>query len=194
VCVSARIGNAVTHTPSGVAATLDYSNSYITFADSNNLNRTIMANTYSQMYVHLVFAVKSNHLSLIKEAHRDTMEKYICGIISNCKSKPLAIYCNPDHTHLFIGLHPSISVSEIVNKIKVNSSRFYHTSMESNRFFAWQDGYGVFSNSHSQIDAVCHYIKQQKEHHRKHTFQEEYLDMLEKSKIEYDPNYLFDFS
>ncbi|GHT41516.1 transposase [Bacteroidia bacterium] len=152
-----------------------------------------MANTYSQLYVHLVFAVKCNHLSLIKEKNRDIMEKYICGIITNCKSKPLAIYCNPDHTHILIGLHPSISVSELVNKIKANSSRFYHKNLESNHFFAWQDGYGVFSNSRSQIDKVYNYIKNQKEHHKKQTFQEEYLDMLKKAKIEYDPKYLFDF-
>lgn len=87
------------------------------------------------------------------------MEKYICGIISNCKCKPLAIYCNPDHTHVLIGLHSTISVSELVTKIKSNSSRFYHQNLETNHFFAWQDGYGVFSYSHSQIDKVYHYIR-----------------------------------
>jgi REP element-mobilizing transposase RayT len=152
-----------------------------------------MANTYSQLYVHLVFAVKRNHLSLIKEENRVTMEKYIFGIISNCKSTMLSIYCNPDHTHILVGLHPSVSVSELVGKIKSNSSRFYHENLEKNHFFEWQSGFGVFSNSLSQINQVCNYIKNQKEHHRKHTFKEEYLDMLEKAKIAYDPKYLFDF-
>jgi REP element-mobilizing transposase RayT len=152
-----------------------------------------MANTYSQLYVHLVFAVKRNHLSLIKEENRVIMEKYICGIISKCKSRPLAIYCNPDHTHILAGLHTTVSVSDLVNKIKVNSSGFYHENMESNHFFGWQDGYGVFSNSRSQVDKVYNYIINQKEHHKKHTFREEYLDMLEKAKIEYDSRYLFDF-
>ncbi|MDR2843267.1 MAG: IS200/IS605 family transposase [Candidatus Symbiothrix sp.] len=152
-----------------------------------------MANTYSQLYVHLVFAVKRNHLSLIKEENRVSMEKYICGIISNCKSKPLAIYCNPDHTHVLVGLHPSISVSELINKIKSNSSRFYHRNSARNHFFAWQDGYGVFSNSHSQINKVYNYIMNQKEHHRKQVFKDEYLNMLKEAKIEYDSKYLFDF-
>ncbi|GHT87920.1 transposase [Bacteroidia bacterium] len=152
-----------------------------------------MANTYSQLYVHLVFAVKRNHLSLIKEENRVTMEKYICGIISKCKSKPIAIYCNPDHTHILIGLHTTISVSDLVNKIKANSSGFYHKNLETNHFFGWQDGYGVFSNSRSQIDKVYNYIKNQKEHHKKQTFQEEYLNMLKSAKIEYDSQYLFDF-
>ncbi|MDR3339579.1 MAG: IS200/IS605 family transposase [Candidatus Symbiothrix sp.] len=152
-----------------------------------------MANTYSQLYVHLVFAVKRNHLSLIREENRIRMEKYMNGIISNCKSKPIAIYCNPDHTHALVGLHPSISVSELVGKIKSNSSLFYHKNLETNHFFAWQDGFGVFSNSRSQIKRVYNYIQNQKEHHKKHTFREEYLDMLEKAKIAYDPQYLFDF-
>jgi REP element-mobilizing transposase RayT len=121
------------------------------------------------------------------------MEKYICGIITGCKSKALAVYCNPDHTHVLAGLHPSVSVSEMVNKIKSNSSVFYHKNLESNHFFAWQDGYGAFSNSKSQIDTVYNYIMNQKEHHKNQTFRDEYLDMLKKAGIEYDTKYLFDF-
>ncbi|GHT25178.1 transposase [Bacteroidia bacterium] len=152
-----------------------------------------MANTYSQHYVHLVFAVKRNRSSLIMKENRVTMEKYICGIISNCKCKPLAIYCNPDHTHILIGMHPAISVAALVAKIKSNSSRFYHQNFETNHLFAWQDGYGVFSYAHSQINRVYHYIMNQEEHHKKKTFKGEYLNMLEKAAIEYDLKYVFDF-
>jgi REP element-mobilizing transposase RayT len=92
-----------------------------------------------------------------------------------------------------VGLNPSISVSELIGKIKSNSSRFYHEKLETNHFFAWQDGFGVFSNSRSQVNKVYNYIRNQKEHHKKQTFKEEYLDMLEKANITYDPKYLFDF-
>jgi REP element-mobilizing transposase RayT len=81
-----------------------------------------------------------------------------------------------------VGLHPAVSVSGLITKIKSNSSDFYHKNLETNHFFAWQDGYGVFSYSNSQIDKVCKYILNQKEHHRRHTFKEEYLDMLKKTK------------
>ena len=82
-----------------------------------------MSNTYTQLYVQIVFAVESRQ-NLITEKHRDEVEKYICGIISNKKSKSLAIYCNPDHTHVLIGLHPSVSISDISRDIKANSSKW----------------------------------------------------------------------
>ncbi len=150
-----------------------------------------MANTYSQIYIQVVFHVKGSD-SLLKEAIRERVEKYICGIITNNKCKPLAIYCNPDHTHVLIGLHPTCSISDLMRDVKASSSKFIHETL-NNKWFQWQDGYGVFSYSHSQIDAVVKYILNQPEHHKKRTFKEEYLDMLQKADIDYDERYLFEW-
>ena len=150
-----------------------------------------MANTYSQLYVQIIFAVK-NRNALIKECNRDETEKYIFGIVSNHKCKPLAIYCNPDHTHLLVGLHPSVAISDLVREIKASSSKFI-----KNRFgcasFSWQEGYASFSYSRSQIDLVIKYICNQPQHHAKRSFKEEFLDILQKAGIEHDEKYLFDW-
>lgn len=150
-----------------------------------------MANTYTQLYVHLVFAVKGR-LNLIAENHREELEKYICGIISNKKSKPLAIYCNPDHTHILIGLHPSVSISDVARDIKANSSRFINEKKWIKGKFNWQEGFGAFTYSKSQIDNVVRYILNQPNHHKKTTFREEYIEFLTKFGIEYDEKYLFE--
>ena len=121
-----------------------------------------MANTYTQMYVQIVFAVKSRE-NLIKEKFRDELEKYICGIIIKNKSKPLSIYCNPDHTHILIGLHPTISVSEITGDIKASSSKWINEKKLIVGKFNWQDGFGAFTYSKSQIDDVAKYILNQLE-------------------------------
>jgi REP element-mobilizing transposase RayT len=152
-----------------------------------------MANTYSQLYIQLVFTVKNNHLSLIKEAERPALEKYICGIVSNCKCKPLSIYCNPDHLHILVGLHPAVAISDLVRTIKSNSSGYLHRELSGYQTFGWQDGFGAFSYSRSQIDAVYKYIQNQAQHHKKFSFKEEYLDMLQKAGIDYDERYLFDW-
>ena len=150
-----------------------------------------MANSYSQLYVQIVFAVKSRE-ALIKECDRKTLEKYIYGIVNNQKCKHLAIYCNPDHTHLLLGLHPTIAISDLVREIKSSSSRYIKDSL-GNSLFAWQEGYASFSYSRSQIDLVIKYILNQPQHHAKRKFKEEFLDMLQKSKIEYDEKYLFNW-
>ncbi len=150
-----------------------------------------MANTYSQLYVQSVFAVK-NRESLIDESFRDRVEKYICGIVSGNKCKSLAIYCNPDHTHLLVGLHPAVSVPDLMRDVKAVSSKFIHESLEMPKF-GWQDGFGTFSYSRSQIDQVVKYILNQPERHRKRSFKDEYLEMLSKAEIEYDERYLFRF-
>ncbi len=151
-----------------------------------------MANNYTQLYVQIVFAVKYRQ-SVIRENFRDELEKYISGIISNNKCKPLAIYCNPDHTHILLGLHPTISISELTGDIKANSSKFLNKSGKVEGNFAWQDGFGAFTYSRSQINQVAKYIFNQPEHHKKESFREEYLEILEKSEIEYDERYLFEF-
>ena len=151
-----------------------------------------MANTFTQIYVQVIFAVNGRQ-NLILESIRNNVEKYICGIVSNNKSKPLAIYCNPDHVHILIGLHPSIAISDIVRDIKASSSKFINENRWLKRKFKWQEGYGAFTYSKSQIDSVVNYILSQQKHHRKVGFKEEYIDILHKFNIEFDEKYLFEW-
>ena len=151
-----------------------------------------MPNTYTQIYIQIVFAVQGRQ-SLVSESWRERLEKYICGIISNNKSKPLAIYCNPDHTHVLIGLHPGFSISDMARDIKANSSKWINENRLVVGKFNWQEGYGAFSYAKSQIDVVVKYILNQPEHHKKRGFREEYLSMLQKAEIEYEEKYLFEW-
>jgi len=150
-----------------------------------------MANTYTQIYVQIIFAVRGRK-TLISEDIREKVEKYMCGIISNHSSKPLAIYCNPDHTHILIGLHPTISISDMAKAIKSNSSRWINENKMINRKFFWQEGFGAFTYSKSHIDRVVKYILNQKEHHKKASLKEEYIDLLNKYDVDYNQDYLFD--
>jgi REP element-mobilizing transposase RayT len=151
-----------------------------------------MPNTYSQLYVQIIFAVKGG-INVIREINRDEIERYICGIIRNKKSKPIAIYCNPDHLHVLVGIHPSVSVSDLTRDIKANSSKFVNEKKWFSGRFSWQDGFGSFSYSRSQIDSVSKYILGQPTHHKRRTFKEEYLEILRKSEMEYDEQYLFEW-
>ena len=152
-----------------------------------------MPNTYTQIYIQVVFAVKGRK-NLISEQHREKIEKYICGIISNKKSKPIAIYCNPDHIHILIGLHPTISISDMVRDVKANSSKWINENQLSSVKFNWQNGFGAFTYSNSQIDSVVKYILNQQEHHRKKTFKSEYINLLEKFNVDYKNEYLFNWN
>ena len=143
------------------------------------LSIIVMANTYTQMFVQIVFAVQHRE-NLISEKHREEIEKYICGTVSNNKSKPLAIYCNPDHLHILIGLHPTIAVSNLVRDIKANSSRFINDKRWMRGKFNWQDGFGSFTYSKSQVSDVVKYILNQPLHHRNQAFKSEYHSFLEK--------------
>ena len=109
-----------------------------------------MANTYTQLYIQIVFSVKGRE-NLIKESFRDELEKIICGIISKQNCKTYAIYCNPDHTHLFVGIHPTISVSKLMEQVKSGSSNWLNSKQYIVGKFSWQDGYGAFSYSKSLI-------------------------------------------
>ena len=151
-----------------------------------------MANTYSQIYIHIVFVVKGRQ-NLIPRHRREELHKYITGIIQNRGQKMLSIFCMPDHSHILIGLQPSISISELVRDIKAGSSKFINDNEWINVKFSWQEGFGAFSYSRSQIDNVIKYILRQEEHHKKKTFKGEYLDLLKKFEIEYDEKYLFDW-
>jgi putative transposase len=151
-----------------------------------------MPNTYTQLHVQIVFAVQGKK-NLIIESFREELEKYICGIVTHNNSKPLAIYCNPDHTHILLGLHPAVSVADITGDIKAGSSKWINKNKRVSDKFNWQDGYGAFTYSKSQIDAVAKYIRNQPKHHKKNTFREEYLSILQKLDIDYDDAYLFNF-
>jgi REP element-mobilizing transposase RayT len=151
-----------------------------------------MANTYSQIIVQFVFAVKSRD-NLISSKNRGELEKYISGIIENKGQKMLAIYAMPDHIHILVGMKPNISISDLVRDIKSNSSRYINESKWIRGKFSWQEGFGAFSYSKSHLDNVVKYILNQEEHHKKKKFKDEYLEFLDKFEIEYKDEYLFDW-
>jgi putative transposase len=151
-----------------------------------------MANTYSQIYIHIIFAVK-HRMNLIAPNCREELHKYITGIVSNRGHKMLAVFCMPDHTHLLVGLNPTLSVSDLARDVKAGSSKFINEKGWIRGQFNWQVGFGGFSYSKNQIDTVIKYILNQEEHHRKKTFREEYVDLLVKFGIEYDEKYLFEW-
>ena len=149
-----------------------------------------MANTYTQLHVHFVFAVKYR-AAIIQPAWEERLHKYITGIAQNNGHKLLAINSVPDHLHMFVGLNPKQSISDMMEQVKGDSSEFVNKQNFTKRKFYWQGGYGAFSNSHSQIDAVVKYIMNQKIHHQKKTLRDEYIGMLKDHKIEYDERYIF---
>lgn len=152
-----------------------------------------MANTYTQVYLQIVFAVMGRQ-NVIPRQHREELHKFITGIVQNRKQKMLAIYCMTDHAHILVGLNnPSMSVSDLVRDIKAGSSGFINKKKWIQGKFNWQEGFGAFSYSKSQVDKVVKYILNQEEHHKKKTFKEEYLELLEKFEIEYNPEYLFEW-
>ena len=151
-----------------------------------------MANTYSQIYIHIVFSVKGRE-NLILEKHREELQKYISGIVQERKQKLLAIFCMPDHVHVLVGLNPDVNISSLVRDIKAGSSNFINTKGWIKGKFNWQEGYGAFSYSRSHLNVVSQYILNQPEHHKKKTFKEEYLEFLNKYEIEYKDEYLFEF-
>jgi len=149
-----------------------------------------MANTYTRSYIQVVFAVQGRY-NLIRKEHKEELHKYITGIIRNKKQKLIAINSMPDHTHVFIGMKPSIALSDLVRDIKNNSTTFINEKNWVQGKFNWQEGFGAFSYGHSQIDAVVKYIQNQEKHHARKTFKEEYIEILEKFNVEYDTKYLF---
>lgn len=149
-----------------------------------------MAGTFSQIYIQIVFAVEHRE-SLISTEWEEELYKYITGIVQNKGQKMLAINGTPDHIHIFIGMKPSCCLSDLVREIKKSSNDFIKEKKFSKYKFNWQEGYGAFSYSHSAIDNVAKYVMNQKEHHKKQTFKEEYLDFLNKFQIEYKDEYLF---
>jgi putative transposase len=155
-------------------------------------NHKQMANTYAQLYVQFVFAVKGRS-NLISEHFREELEKVICGIVANHHCKAYAVYCNPDHTHLFVSMHPTLSPSKLMEQVKSGSSAWINRSGYLPGNFSWQDGYGAFTYSQSHIDRVVKYILNQPEHHKKQSFRQEYLLLLEKFEVTYNAKYLFEW-
>ncbi len=151
-----------------------------------------MAGTYSQIYIQVVFAVKGRQ-NLLAKSWRDEVFKYMSGIITNKGQKPIIVNGVDDHVHAFIGLKPAMSLSDLVRDVKNNSTNFINDHAWINGKFSWQDGYGAFSYSHSQIENVYNYILNQEQHHSKQTFKDEYLDFLRKFEIEHDVKYLFEW-
>jgi putative transposase len=149
-----------------------------------------VANTYTQIYVHIVFAVEGRQ-NLIQPEYNDELQKYITGIVSGRKQKLIAINNMPDHVHMLVGLKADVSLSELVRDIKAGSSGFINRKQWVRGRFGWQEGFGAFSYSRSQIDAIIHYIRQQQEHHAKKTFRQEYIEMLEKFGVDYDERFVF---
>jgi putative transposase len=149
-----------------------------------------MANTFTQLYVHIVFSVKGRENKLLPE-NKEILHKYITAIVQKRKIKMMAINSMPDHIHIFLSLRPDISVSEIVRDIKHSSSNFINDKKWLLRKFNWQEGYGAFSYSQSQIDNVVKYILNQEKNHHKKTFKEEYLELLKLFKIDFNDKYVF---
>lgn len=151
-----------------------------------------MAGTYSQIYIQYVFAVKGRD-NLLQKPWRENLFKYMAGIIRNQGHKTIIVNGNSDHVHVFLGLKPSSSISDLVRDIKSESTKFINDNRFVRGRFSWQDGYGVFSYSHSQIESVYNYILKQEDHHKKKTFRDEYIDFLKKFEIEYNERFLFDW-
>lgn len=149
-----------------------------------------MANTYSQIHIQLVFAVQ-NRESLIGSKWKNELYQYLVGIIQNHQQKVIAINGMPDHVHILIGLRPSQSISDLMQKVKGDSSKWINRKGFVLGKFSWQEGYGVFSYGKSQIDDVIEYIKRQEIHHQRKTFKEEYLQFLEKFALDYDERFVF---
>jgi putative transposase len=149
-----------------------------------------MANTYSQIYIQIVFAVESRQ-SLIDPEHNDELQKYITGIVSAQRQKLIVINNMPDHVHLLIGQRPDSALSDLVGDIKSGSTNFINRRRWVRGRFNWQEGFGAFSYSRSQLDTVVRYIKNQQRHHRTRSFRDEYVQLLDKFSVPYDERYIF---
>ncbi|NOU45893.1 MAG: IS200/IS605 family transposase [Bacteroidales bacterium] len=148
--------------------------------------------TFTQLYVQLVFAVK-NREAILHKSIRNRIFEYMSGIITQMNHKSIIVNGVSNHVHIFIGLNPTKTISETVHDIKRSTSLFINDEKLCPYKFAWQDGYGGFTHSRSQIHDVYQYILNQEEHHKKQTFRDEYIQYLKKFEIEYDERFLFDF-
>ena len=153
---------------------------------------TTMPGTFSQIYIHIVFAVK-NRESLIHSNWEERLFQYITAIVQNKGQKMLAINGTNNHIHFMIGMKPSCCISDIVREVKKSSNEWIKENKLTKYKFSWQEGFGPFSYIHSQLDQVIKYVMNQKEHHKMKSFKEEYLELLKKFEIEFDEKYLFEW-
>ena len=149
-----------------------------------------MPNTYTQIHLHFVVAVKFRH-ALIQPVWKERLYKYITSIVQNFEHKMLIINGMPDHIHFLLGMRPTQSISDLMQDVKASSSKWINEQKFTKEKFAWQEGYSAFSYSKSQLPGVVRYIENQEEHHRKRTFKEEYLKILKELEIPYDQKYIF---
>ncbi len=149
-----------------------------------------MANTFTQIHIHGIFGVQ-NRLSLIQESWKDELYKYITGIIQNNHHKLIAVNGIPDHVHVLFGMRPTQSLSDLMKDIKGSSSKWINQKRIVKGRFSWQAGFGGFSYSKSQIPRIAGYIENQQEHHKKKSFIDEYVEILEAYGIDYDSRYIF---
>ncbi len=150
-----------------------------------------MPNTYTQIYIQVVFATKSRDIKINSDV-RDEIEKYICGIFNNKRQKVLAIYANPDHLHIFFSYkNLQITIPELVKTVKIESTNFINEKNLCSGKFSWQEGYGAFSYAKSQVSDVARYIQNPALYHQKESFVDEYKKHLKAFEIEWDERYIF---
>ena len=151
-----------------------------------------MAHTFSQIYIQTVFAVAARQC-LIEPAFKEEVQKYLTGILRNKGQKLIAINCMPDHTHLLIGLKPNATLSDLMRDVKSDSTEFINRKKWIRGRFNWQEGFGAFSYSHSQLDSVIAYVRNQERHHARKSFRNEYLMLLRKFDVAYEAKHVFEF-
>ncbi len=149
-----------------------------------------MPNTYTQIHIQFVFAVKFRD-AVIEKDLRVPLFGYIGTVINSFDHKTLIVNGVHDHVHCLVGLRPKQSMSDLMQEVKSHSSKWINENKYLSHKFAWQDGFAAFSYSKSQVDKVYKYIENQEVHHQKRSFREEYLDMLTKAEIDYDERYIF---
>jgi REP-associated tyrosine transposase len=152
-----------------------------------------MANTFTQIYIQVVFAVEGRQ-ALIRPENKEELHKYITGIVRNKGQKVIAINSRPDHLHMLVGLQPDIALSDLVREVKKSSTGFIRANRWVKGRFNWQTGFGGFSYSRSSLDQVIRYIQKQDEHHAKRSFRDEYTRLLRKFDVAFDEKYVFDFA
>jgi REP element-mobilizing transposase RayT len=151
-----------------------------------------MPNTYSQIYLQFVFAVKFRKCLIPKE-HKEELHKYITGLVKNRDAEMLAVHCMPDHVHLFVAFKPTVLIANFIKEVNVEATEFINTKRWMAKRFRWQNGYGVFSYGRREVQMVIDYVHNQEEHHRTKSFKREYIDMLKEFEISFDEKYVFEF-
>ncbi len=150
-----------------------------------------MAGKYLNVKLHMIWSTKNRQRALDPQ-WAGRLYAFLASIAIAKKAKLIEVNSEPDHIHLYIAMPSTVTIAEMINALKANSSRWIHENFANRRFFSWQEGYAALSVGPSEEQAVLHYIRNQREHHRKRDFQQEFLEILRRHGIEYDPRYVFD--